>query len=316
MRKMTTALAMFASMTISVQALAQASADGAENQGVPGRLDMMSMEERVAAGLPFHTHLSEPVDPFRVLGNIYFVGTRNIASYLIASSEGHFLIDTGVAGMAPGIRNSVEALGFDMRDIRVLLSSHAHFDHVQGHAIVQRMTGAQVMALEGDADALEAGHDLSPLAFEGWEPVSVDRRLQDGEAVTLGDVTLTPTWAPGHTQGCTTWSLDTMDAGDSINVAIFGCNGPNEGVQLVNNPHFPELVEQSLMGFDNLAELRPDIYLTGHPQQPFEGIEHQMRVQVRPHPLLRQQPWREFIAQRRSEFEARVAAERARLAGL
>lgn len=296
-------------------AIAQQGA-GSENQGIPGRLDMMTMEERVAAGRSFHTHQSEPVEPFRVLGNIYFVGASNIGSYLITSSDGHFLIDTGVAGMAPQIRHSVEALGFDMRDIRVLLSSHAHFDHVQGHAIVQRMSGAQVMALEGDADALEAGHDLSPLAFEGWEPVAVDRRLQDGDQISLGGVTLTPTWAPGHTQGCTTWSLDTEDSGERVNVAIFGCNGPNEGVQLVNNPRFPQLVEQSLQGFDNLAKLQPDIYLTGHPQEPFEGIEQQMRVQVRPHPLLRQQPWAEFIARRRADFEDRVAAERARLAGL
>ncbi|MEX0740898.1 MAG: subclass B3 metallo-beta-lactamase [Pseudohongiella sp.] len=308
-------LLLLVGLTASSLVVAQGAADD-DNQGIPGRLDLMSSEERVAAGLAFHTHMSEPVEPFRVLGNIYFVGTSNIGSYLISSPEGHFLIDTGVAGMAPKIRDSVEALGFDMRDIRVLLSSHAHFDHVQGHAIVQRMSGAQVMAIAGDADALEAGHDLSPLAFEGWEPVNVDRRLQDGEEVTLGNVTLTPTWAPGHTQGCTTWSLDTTDSGESVNVAIFGCNGPNEGVQLVNNPRFPELVEQSLQGFDNLARLQPDIYLTGHPQQPFEGIEHQMRVQMRPHPLLRQQPWAEFIAQRRSEFEARVAAERARLANL
>lgn len=284
-----------------------------DQQGVPGRLDMMSAEAKIAAGMSFHTHQSEAVEPFRVLGNIYYVGASNIASYLITSSEGHFLIDTGVAGMATEIRDNVQALGFDMRDIGILLSSHAHFDHVQGHAIIQRMTGAEVMAIEADADALEAGRDLSPLAFEGWEPVKVDRRLQDAESVTLGEVTLTPTWAPGHTQGCTTWSLDTVDSGESYNVAIFGCNGPNEGVQLLFNPRFPMLVEQALQGFDNMARLQPDIYLTGHPQQPFEGIEHQMRVQMRPHPLLgHQQLWAEFIAERRAAFEERVAAERAR----
>lgn len=304
-------------VAFSVSSLAPAqSSDDNHNQGIPGRLDRLSQAERVAAGMSFHTVQSEAVEPFRVLGNIYFVGTRNIGSYLITTPEGHFLIDTGVVGMAPKIRDSVEALGFDMQDIRILLSSHAHFDHVQGHAIVQRMSGAQVMALAGDADALEAGRDLSPLAFEGWEPVVVDRRLQDGEHISLGGVTLTPTWAPGHTQGCTTWSLDTEDSGEALNVAIFGCNGPNEGVQLLHNPRFPALVEQALTGFDNLARLQPDIYLTGHPQQPFDGIEHQMRVQMRPHPLLQQQPWQAFIGQRRADFEARVEAERERLGDL
>lgn len=281
-----------------------------ENTGRPGRLDLLTLEQKVANGQSFHTHQSEAVEPFRILGNIYFVGASNIASYLITSSEGHFLLDTGVQGMTDDIKRNVEALGFKMTDIKVILSSHAHFDHIQGHAIMQRMTGAQVFALEADADALEAGKDLSPLGFEGWEPVKVDRRLQDGEAIQLGEVTLTPTWAPGHSPGCTTWSMQTQDAGEDFDVVFFGCNGPNDGVQLINNPRFPTLVEDALFGFDNMAKLQADIYLTGHPQAPFEGIEHLMRVQARPHPLLNQQPWAEFIAARKLDFEARVQAER------
>lgn len=281
-----------------------------ENVGRPGRLDLLTLEQKVANGQSFHTHQSEPVEPFRILGNIYFVGASNIASYLITSPEGHFLLDTGVQGMTTSIKHNVEALGFKMGDIKIILSSHAHFDHIQGHAIMQRLTGAQVFALAADADALEAGRDLSPLGFEGWEPVKVDRRLQDGESIELGAVTLTPTWAPGHSPGCTTWSMDTQDSGETLRVVFFGCNGPNDGVQLINNPRFPTLVEDALFGFDNMAKLQADLYLTGHPQVPFEGIEHLMRVQVRPHPLLNQQPWAEFIAARKQDFEARVRAER------
>jgi metallo-beta-lactamase class B len=281
-----------------------------ENVGRPGRLDLLTLEQKVANGQSFHTHQSEPVEPFRILGNIYFVGASNIASYLIASPEGHFLLDTGVQGMTASIKHNVEALGFKMGDIKIILSSHAHFDHIQGHAIMQRLTGAQVFALAADADALEAGRDLSPLGFEGWEPVTVDRRLQDGESIELGGVTLTPTWAPGHSPGCTTWSMDTQDSGETLRVVFFGCNGPNDGVQLINNPRFPTLVEDALFGFDNMAKLDADLYLTGHPEVPFEGIEHLMRVQVRPHPLLNQQPWAEFIAARKQDFEARVRAER------
>lgn len=294
---------------LGVQGFAQ-DATQSENTGRPGRLDLLTLEQKVANGQSFHTHQSEAVEPFRVLGNIYFVGASNIASYLITSSEGHFLLDTGVQGMTDDIKRNVEALGFKMTDIKVILSSHAHFDHIQGHAIMQRMTGAQVFTLEADADALEAGKDLSPLGFEGWEPVKVDRRLQDGEAIHLGEVTLTPTWAPGHSPGCTTWSMQTQDAGKDFDVVFFGCNGPNDGVQLINNPRFPTLVEDALFGFDNMAKLQADIYLTGHPQAPFEGILHLMRVQVRPHPLLNQQPWAEFIAERKQDFERRVQAER------
>ena len=296
------------SSMLAVQGFAQDAAQS-ENTGRPGRLDLLTLEQKVANGQSFHTHQSEAVEPFRILGNIYFVGASNIASYLITTPQGHFLLDTGVQGMTDDIKRNVEALGFRMSDIKVILSSHAHFDHIQGHAIMQRMTGAQVFALEADADALEAGKDLSPLGFEGWEPVKVDRRLQDGESINLGEVTLTPTWAPGHSPGCTTWSMDTQDSGETLRVVFFGCNGPNDGVQLINNPRFPTLVEDALFGFDNMAKLQADIYLTGHPQAPFEGIEHLMRVQVRPHPLLNQQPWADFIAARKQDFEARVQAE-------
>jgi metallo-beta-lactamase class B len=296
------------SLVLAVQGYAQ-DATQSGNTGRPGRLDLLTLEQKVANGQSFHTHQSEAVEPFRILGNIYYVGASNLASYLITSPEGHFLLDTGVQGMTDDIKRNVEALGFRMSDIKIILSSHAHFDHIQGHAIMQRMTGAQVFALEADADALEAGKDLSPLGFEGWEPVKVDRRLQDGESINLGEVTLTPTWAPGHSPGCTTWSMDTQDSGEILRVVFFGCNGPNDGVQLINNPRFPTLVEDALFGFDNMAKLRADIYLTGHPQAPFEGIEHLMRVQVRPHPLLNQQPWADFIAARKQDFEARVQAE-------
>jgi len=274
-----------------------------------GRYDTMTLEEKVAAGAGYHDDSAEVIEPFRILGNIYYVGAADVSSYLITTSEGHFLVDSGVNEMPVGIRTNVEKLGFKIEDVKILLSSHAHFDHVQGHAVLQRMTGAQVMALAADADALEAGKDLSPLSFEGWEPVKVDRRLQDGESITLGDTTMTPTWVPGHTPGCTTWSLDTIDDGQRMNVAIFGCNGPNAGVQITNNPRFPDLAEQTMIGFDNLAKLTPDIYLTGHPEAPFANIEHLMRVQVRPHPLLQQQPWAEMIAERRAAMEQRIAEE-------
>jgi len=275
----------------------------------PGRLDQMSVEQKVAAGAGFHQHRAEPIDGFLVLGNIYYVGASDLASYLITTDEGHFLVDTGVSEMTSVIRENIENLGFRLQDVRYLLQSHAHFDHIQGHAVMQRLTGAQVLVMDDDADAMVAGRDLSPLGFEGWEPVAVDRRLSHGESVSLGSTTMVATKAPGHTPGCTTWTLETEDSGERVNVAIFGCNGPNNGVQLVGNPRFPSLVEDSRQGFDNLQSLSPDLYLQGHIEQAFDGLEHLMRVQARPHPLLTQQPWQSFIAQRRAEFEARVESE-------
>ena len=285
-------------LLVSISAVAQ-----------PGRFEAMTMAQKVAAGVSFHEHRAKAVEGFRIVGNIYYVGASDLASYLIATPDGHILIDTGVAEMSSQIRHNVEALGFRMSDIKYLLASHAHFDHIQGHAVLKRMTGAQVLIMDADADAMEAGRDLSPLGFEGWEPVQVDRRIQDVERVTLGGTTLTATWAPGHTPGCTTWTTTTQDSGEDVVVTIFGCNGPNDGVQLLNNPRFPNLIEQTRFGFDNLAKLNPDIYLTGHTEEPFEDIEQQLRVQARPHPLRQQLPWQALIAERRASIEARVSAE-------
>src|SRR5688572_22254538 len=116
---------------------------------------------------------SEPVAPFRIVGNIYYVGARNIASYLIATPQGHILIDSGMTSMHDGITRGIEQLGYVVSDLRILLSSHAHFDHIEGHALMQRRAGAQVMAMTGDAEALESGHDTSALGAIGWEPVRV-----------------------------------------------------------------------------------------------------------------------------------------------
>jgi metallo-beta-lactamase class B len=276
----------------------------------PGRFDTMTMAEKVSAGRSFHTTMAQPEAPFRILGNVYYVGASNIASYLITTPDGHFLLDTGVSEMGPLIRANVEALGFRLSDIRILLSSHAHFDHVQGHAVMQRLTGAQVMALDADADALATGMDLSPLGFEGWEPVRVDRRLADGETITLGGISMTPVWSPGHTPGCTNWLTTTRDGDRDYELLFFGCNGPNDGVRLLGNPNFPDLEAQAREGFATLKGLDPDIYLTGHPQAPFADVIDQLRVQVRPHPLLNQVPWSQFINAAEAAFLRRLEEER------
>ncbi|PYS44525.1 MAG: subclass B3 metallo-beta-lactamase, partial [Acidobacteria bacterium] len=127
----------------------------------------LSPEQRAT----FHGRMSEAVEPFHIVGNIYYAGARNIASYLITTPEGHIMIDTGTKEMHEVIRANVVKLGFKLQDIKILLSGHAHFDHVQGHAAIKKATGAKVMALGGDAAALSAGTDKSSLGDEGWEPV-------------------------------------------------------------------------------------------------------------------------------------------------
>jgi len=264
----------------------------------------------------FHGPYSQPEEPFRLIGNIHYVGAKNIASYLITTPQGHILIDTGTTEMTPVITGNVEKLGFKLRDIKIMLSSHAHFDHIGGHAAMKKLTGARVMAIRQDADALEAGKDLSPLGDEGWTPVKVDRVLKDGDTVALGGTTLRASWAPGHTPGCTVWTTTVPDAGKTYSVAIFGCGGPNAGVKLVGNQKFPTLVDDTMASFRKLKMLKPDIYVSGHPQMLFAGKIDRMKAGERPHPLLDpgSQAWAKMLDDAEANFMKRVQAERAQSA--
>src|SRR5262245_18492230 len=260
----------------------------------------------------FHGPYSQPEEPFRLIGNIYYVGAKNIASYLVVTPQGSILIDTGTTEMTPVITANVEKLGFKVRDIKIMLSSHAHFDHIGGHAAMKKLTGASVMAMRPDAEALEAGKDLSPLGDEGWPAVKVDRVLSDGDTVALGGSTLRAVRAPGHTPGCTVWTTSVPEAGKTYSVAIFGCGGPNAGVTLIGNTKFPNLLNDMLASFRKLKMLKPDIYVSGHPQMLFAGKINRMRASERPHPLLDPggQAWTSMIENAETNFNKRVEDDR------
>ncbi|HET9267185.1 MAG TPA: subclass B3 metallo-beta-lactamase [Vicinamibacterales bacterium] len=259
----------------------------------------------------FSDAYSRPVEPFRIVGNIYYVGAENIASYLIATPQGHILLDTGMTEMHDAITSGVERLGYKVSDIRILLSSHAHFDHIEGHALMQRRTGGQVMAMAADAEALESGHDPSALGAMGWEPVPVSRRLRDGDTVTLGGTTLRAIHAPGHTQGATIWMTTVEDGGRRYNVAFFTTTTPNPGVPILNNPRHKNVVEDTRRTFRKLkAEREPDIVLVGHPQAMFARTMDRMRRGERPHPLLNgADAWTQQLARAEADFERRVTQE-------
>jgi metallo-beta-lactamase class B len=258
----------------------------------------------------FHGRYSEPVEPFRIIGNIYYVGARNIASYLITTQQGHIMIDTGTKEMHSVIRTNVEKLGFKLQDVKILLSGHAHFDHVQGHAAMKKATGARVMAIGEDAAALAAGTDKSPLGDEGWEPVAVDRVLKDGDTVTLGGTTLRAVWTPGHTPGCTTWTTKVQDKGKPYSIVFQACGGPNAGVKLTGNTKFPTLIEDTQRSFRVQKTLNPDIYLPMHPESYFEGKVERIKAGATPHPLLDPGAYTKLIADTEANFQKRIQEER------
>jgi metallo-beta-lactamase class B len=275
------------------------------------RAPYLSLEQRVQ----IFGDWGRPVEPFRIVGNIHYVGAQNIAVYLFSTPEGHIVIDSGTSIMQAQFQKNVEKLGFKVADIKILLSSHAHVDHVQGHAFIKRLTGAQVMAITEDAKALEAGADLSPIAEEGWEPVKVDRVLKDGDTVSLGGTTLRAVWTPGHTPGCTTWTTTVKDSTRSYNV-IFPCGvGPNTGPPLVGNKQHPDIIEQTLNTVKKLRALNPDMILSGHPQQTFAGKIERIKAEERPHPLLVEPgAWPKQVDNQEANFRKRLEAEKAKSA--
>src|SRR5881396_2772631 len=151
--------------------------------------------------------------PHKIIGNIYYVGTRTLSSFLIVTPQGNILIDSTYERNVPTIQKSVQQLGFKFSDIKILLGSHAHGDHQEGDALVKQLTGAQVMAMAEDVPALQA---IKP----GGKEHPVDKMLHDGDSVTLGGTTLVAHLTPGHTRGCTTWTMKAQESGKTYNVVI------------------------------------------------------------------------------------------------
>ena len=206
----------------------------------------------------------QPFDAMRIVGNVYYVGTRGLSSFLIVTPGGGIVIDSGEAESVPFVRASIERLGFRLSDIKILLTGHAHFDHVGGHADLQRMTSAKVMVMDADRDALQSGVDTSALGGPGWKPVTVDRVLKDGDTVTLGGVTLTAHLTPGHTPGCTTWTMDTTQDGKKYAVVFTSSVTINAGVHLVGNTRVPAIAEHYAQAFRVLHGLKADVFVGQH----------------------------------------------------
>jgi metallo-beta-lactamase class B len=209
----------------------------------------------------------EAFGPFKILGNIYYVGDKGNAVYLFTTPDGHILFDTGYPETAPIVRESVEKLGFRMRDIKIMINGHAHVDHVGGHALVKEMTGALIVASELDAPVIESGArrgDFRGPRANPWAPAKVDRIIQHGDTVSLGGVTLTGHHTPGHTLGSLSWTTTIEDGGRRLNVAIMPSIGVNQGVRVVNNPRNPTIIDQYQNTFRILKTLPCDVFLSPH----------------------------------------------------
>jgi len=214
---------------------------------------------------PYRT---EPSGPFQIIDNIYVVGeTLHLTNYLITSDEGHILIDGAYEESVPKIQANIEELGFRVEDIRYLVGSHAHGDHVAGFARLQELTGAEIVAGRRDVDVLETGGvtDFRGNGEQQWRPTMVDVAIDDGDELRLGNTVLTAHATPGHTKGCTTWTTTAEENGVEYDVIMFcGTNIANAALPVRGNPKYPEMADDFAATFVKLKNLEVDVYLGGH----------------------------------------------------
>lgn len=249
---------------------------------------------------------TEPFPAHRIAGNLYYVGSRGLASYLIATPEGHILINSSLEGSVPLIEASIAKLGFQLADVKILLVSHAHWDHNAGSAALKERTGSKYMVMEPDVRVTEDGgksdffYGESPESL--YRPAKVDRVLHDGDQVKLGGSVLTARLTPGHTKGCTTWTMKVIEDGKTYDAVIVGSPNVNAGFRLVNNAKYPRIAEDYSRTFEVLRSLHCDIFLGAHGD--YYGLERKFRSYAAEGPSVFIDPegYRAYVAERERTF--------------
>jgi len=253
-----------------------------------------------------------PTEPFKMIGNVYYVGTDGLASYLITSPQGHILVDTVMPESTAQIKASIEKLGFKVSDIKYLLNTHAHIDHTGGLAEMKQASGAQLVAGEADKPLLEGGYypgaqEETALAFP---PVKVDRTVREGDTVTSGDVALTAHETPGHSPGCTSWTFMVKDGDASRSVLIF-CSATVALNRLVPNPTYPGIVEDYRKTFARATEMKPDVLLAPHPEMYDMPAKRAKIADGTPNPFVNPGEFNAYAAKLEKAFEDSLAKQTA-----
>jgi metallo-beta-lactamase class B len=255
---------------------------------------------------------NKPVPPFRIIGNLYYVGAIEIGSFLIATRRGHILLDGGFVETAPQIERNIAQLGFKLEDVKILLNSHAHFDHAGGLAELKQKTGAKFIASARDAELLRnGGHgdfrfgDTLP-----FPPVAVDQIIGDGQSIELGDQKLTAWMTPGHTKGNTTWTTKISDGSKSYDV-VFAGSPTALDYQLVGKESYPGIASDFEKTFAVLKKLPCDIFLSAHGSFfSFEQKRERLARGEKPNPFIDPDGYRRFVTEYEEEFRQKVEAQK------
>lgn len=256
---------------------------------------------------------TEPFPPFRIAGNLYYVGSKGLASFLIATPQGNILINSDLEANVPLLQASIEKLGFQFKDTKILLISHAHWDHDAGSATIIRMTGAKYLVMDADVPVVESGgkadfqYGRNPENL--YPPAKVDRVLHDGDVVKLGGAVLVAHLTPGHTKGCTTWTMRVMEGGKAYDVVIVGSPNVNPGYRLVHNESYPQIAADYERMWRVLESLPCDIFLGAHGG--YFGLEEKYPLlkDGRANPFVDPNGYKKFVAEKEQEFRAELAKQ-------
>jgi metallo-beta-lactamase class B len=257
---------------------------------------------------------TEPFPPFRIAGNLYYVGSKGLANYLITTPQGNILINSDLEANVPMIEASIEKLGFKFKDTKILLISHAHWDHDAGSALIKEKTGATYIVMDADVSVVESG-GKTDFQYGGnpdflYPPTKVDRILHDGDEVKLGGTTLVAHLTPGHTKGCTSWTMQVTEAGKIYNVVIVGSPNVNPGYKLVNNGAYPQIAEDYERMWRVLKSLPCDIFLGAHGN--YFGLEakYPLLKQDGANPFIDPDGYKKFVVEKEQEFRAELSKQK------
>ncbi|HLJ23629.1 MAG TPA: subclass B3 metallo-beta-lactamase [Candidatus Acidoferrales bacterium] len=258
---------------------------------------------------------TNPFPPYRVIGNIYYVGSQGLASYLIVTPQGNILINSSLEESVPLIRESIEKLGFKFSDTKILLISHAHWDHCAGSAAVKELTGAKYMVMDADVAEIEAGgkgnFQYGDNPTSRYQPTKVDRVLHDGDEVKLGGTVLVAHLTPGHTKGTTTWTMKVADGGKTYNVVIVGSPNVNAGYKLVNNALYPQIASDYERMFRVLHALPCDVFLGAHGNYYGMEAKYARMKEGGANPFIDPDGYKSYIDEREQAFRAELAKQTA-----
>src|SRR5215469_6418704 len=256
---------------------------------------------------------TNPFPSYRIVGNIYYVGSQGLASYLIVTPQGSILINSNLEQSVPMIRESVEKLGFHFKDIKILLISHAHWDHCAGSAAIKELTGAKYMVMDEDVPEIEAGgkgnFQYGDVLTSRYQPVKVDRVLHDGDTVRLGDTVLTAHLTPGHTKGTTTWTTVAKEDGKSYNVVIVGSPNVNAGYKLVNNELYPQIAYDYERMFKVLKSLPCDVFLGAHGNYYGMEAKYARMKEGGANPFIDPGGYKSYVAEREQAYRKELAKQ-------